>query len=139
VRPGTYFEPKRDLDITIEYLHETGRGVAYTSRRSRDSSDASAEPHAGCSLRAHNNDDGRSTDPLGIGTFDRANPPRTSPCRRVGKDGLPMSVGDGADHGSWVLGSSVQLEHEAQGFVDRFEFVVAEPSNEFAKSLVRYR
>jgi hypothetical protein len=26
----TYFEPKRDVDVTIEYLHETGRGVAYT-------------------------------------------------------------------------------------------------------------
>ena len=50
-----------------------------------------------------------------------------------------MPVGDGADHGSLVLGSSVQLEHEAQGFVDRPEFVVAEPSNEFAESLVRYR
>ncbi len=50
-----------------------------------------------------------------------------------------MSVGIGADHGSRVLGSSVQLEHEAQGFVDCFELVVAESSNEFAKSLVRYR
>ena len=34
--------------------------------------------------------------------------------------------------------SSVQLEHEAQGLVDRFKFVVPEPSNDFAESLVRY-
>jgi len=34
---------------------------------------------------------------------------------------------------------SVQFEHEAEGFVDRFKFVVPEPSNEFAESLERYR
>ena len=50
-----------------------------------------------------------------------------------------MSVGDGVDPGSWDLGSSVQLEHEAQSSVNRFEFVLPEPSNEFAESLVRYR
>ncbi len=26
----TYFVPKRDIDVTVELLHETGRGVAYT-------------------------------------------------------------------------------------------------------------
>jgi len=34
--------------------------------------------------------------------------------------------------------SSVQLEHEAESFVNRFKFVVAEPSNEFTESLMRY-
>lgn len=33
---------------------------------------------------------------------------------------------------------SVQLEYEAEGFVDRFKFVVAEPPNELAEPLVRY-
>lgn len=36
-------------------------------------------------------------------------------------------------------GSSVQLEHKAESFVDRFEFVVPEPSDELAESLMRYR
>ena len=26
----TYLVPKRDIDITVELIHETGRGVAYT-------------------------------------------------------------------------------------------------------------
>jgi hypothetical protein len=37
-----------------------------------------------------------------------------------------------------VPGTSVQLEHEAESFVNRTEFVVPEPSNEFTESLVRY-
>ena len=35
-------------------------------------------------------------------------------------------------------GTSVQLEHEANGFVNRFEFVEPEPSNEVAESLALY-
>lgn len=26
----TYLVPKRDVEVTVELLHETGRGVAYT-------------------------------------------------------------------------------------------------------------
>jgi hypothetical protein len=35
--------------------------------------------------------------------------------------------------------SSVQLEHEAEGFVNRIEFVATEPTHELAEAFVRYR
>jgi len=43
-----------------------------------------------------------------------------------------------SDHAEILVRSSAQLEDEAEGVVNRFEFVVWESSDEFAEAFVGY-
>ena len=64
-------------------------------------------------------------------------PPRTSPCRQIAEM-VRQCLSTRTQITERGPRSSVQLKHEAEGFVDHFKFLVAEPPNEFAESLVRY-
>jgi hypothetical protein len=79
-------------------------------------------PDRMCPRGTHNAIRCGEADLPGIGTFDRVAPPRTRACCR--------------DHGAVVCGASIKLEYEAQGVVDRHDFIVLEPPDELAETLM---
>ena len=91
-----YFIPKREVDITAEYLKEIGRGVAYTKGIGRAIADLLADEGSDVAICARN--EGEVTSAVEALT-----------ARGVKATGRALDVGDGLALTSWLADAAQEL------------------------------